>query len=344
MENILLYLIAALCLVLLVVVVFLISAVSNLKKEVWENAQQSQAGTQNLQSNLQNSIIQSVNQTVNQGYAQMNQAFDVKLSNSFNSINRGLGELQKGIGEMQGMANGVEDLKKVLSNVKTRGILGEIQLGNILELILAPAQYETNVETVPGTGKRVEFAVKLPGNEGSPVYLPIDSKFPGDAYAHLVDAAKMGDEEAVIAAEKVLVRQFKDEADDIHTKYVKAPYTTDFAIMFLPVEGLYVQAVELGMIEELQKEYNVIIAGPSTLSALLNALGMGFKTLAIQNNADRVWEVLSDVKSEFDTFEGVLTDLQKDLNKASADLEKLVGTRTRAMQRKLSKVQSLEDK
>jgi len=344
MENILLYIIAALCLVLLVVVILLITSVSNLKKEVWENAQQTQASTQNMQSNLQNSILTSVNQTVSLGYSQVSQSFDTKLSNSFNTINQGLGELQKGLGQMQGMASGVEDLRKVLSNVKTRGILGEIQLGNILEQILAPSMYEQNVETIPGSGKRVEFAVKLPGTGDIPVYLPIDSKFPGDAYAHLVDASRAGDENELIAARKLLVTQFKNEADDIKSKYVQTPYTTDFGIMFLPVESLYLEAVSMGMIELLQREYNVVIAGPSTMSALLNALGMGFKTLAIQKNADQVWMILNDVKSEFDKFEDVLSKLQKDLNASSEDLDKLVGTRTRAIQRTLKKVQSLEDK
>lgn len=343
MENVLLYVIAGLCLVLLVVVVVLISQVSNLKKEVWENAQQTATSTQALQSNLQNSITQSVNQTVSMGYAQMNQAFDTKLSNSFNSINQGLGQLQKDLGEMAGMASGVEDLKKVLSNVKTRGILGEIQLGGILEQILAPSQYDTNVETVPGTGKRVEYAVKLPGQGDMPLYLPVDSKFPGDAYAHLVDAVQAGDSDLATDARKTLVQQFKNEANDIACKYIQTPYTTDFGIMFLPVEGLYAEAVNMGMIETLQREYNVIIAGPSTMAALLNSLQMGFKTLAIQKNATEVWKVLNDVKSEFDNFEGVLDKVQKNINLTSAELDKLVGTRTRAIQRKLKSIQGLED-
>ena len=354
MENILLYVIAALSIVLLIVVIVLITQITNLKKEVWENAQQNANSTQALQSNLQNSIAQTLNQTVtdgytqmynvvSQGYTHMNQAFDTKLSNSFNSINEGLSQLHKNVGEITSMASGVEDLKKVLSNVKTRGILGEIQLGGILEQIMPPSQYETNVETVPGTGKRVEFAVKLPGQGDEPVYLPIDSKFPGDAYSHLVDAAAAADENAVLAARKVLVQQFKNEANDISTKYVQTPYTTDFAVMFLPVEGLYAEAVNLGMIELLQKEYNVIIAGPSSMAALLNSLQMGFKTLAIQKNATQVWKVLGDVKGEFDNFAAVLEKVQKNLNSTSTELDKLVGTRTRAIQRKLKAVQSLED-
>lgn len=365
MESILLYVIAALSVVLLIVVIVLITQITNLKKEVWENAQQNANSTQALQSNLQSSIAQTVNQTVTEGYTQMynvvsqgytqmnqavsqsynhmNQAFDTKLSNSFNSINEGLNQLHKNVGEITSMASGVEDLKKVLSNVKTRGILGEIQLGGILEQIMPPSQYETNVETVPGTGKRVEFAVKLPGQGEDPVYLPIDSKFPGDAYAHLVDAAAAADENAVLAARKILIQQFKNEANDISTKYIQTPYTTDFAVMFLPVEGLYAEAVNLGMIEFLQRNYNVIIAGPSSMAALLNSLQMGFKTLAIQKNATQVWKVLGDVKGEFDNFALVLEKVQKNLNSTSAELDKLIGTRTRAIQRKLKAVQSLED-
>lgn len=325
MENILLYLIAAICVVLVIIVLVLLTQMSKLKNSVLNSSKQNEAVAQAMN----NTLMQSVNQTV---------------SNSYSQINQGLGQLQKGLGEMVGMANGIEDLKKVLSNVKTRGILGEIQLGGILEQILAPNQYDTNVETVPGTGKRVEYAVKLPGAGEEPVYLPIDSKFPGDAYAHLVDAAASADQEAVLAARKILIQQFKNEANDIACKYIQVPYTTDFGVMFLPVEGLYAEAVNMGMIELLQKEYNVIIAGPSTMAALLNSLQMGFKTLAIQKNATQVWKVLSDVKSEFDNFEEVLGKVEKNLAATSKELDSLVGTRTRAIQRKLRSVQRLEDK
>ena len=270
-------------------------------------------------------------------------SLDEKLTRSFDSVRQSLQEVYKGIGEMQNLAAGVGDLKKVLSNVKSRGILGEIQLGSILEQILAPSQYEKNVATVPGSSERVEFAVKMPGDGESCVLLPIDAKFPGDSYSHLLEAYESADPERIAARRRILVSQLKKEAKDIQTKYVQSPYTTEFAVMFLPFEGLYAEAVNMGVMEELQRSCHVMIAGPSTMSALLNSLQMGFKTLAIQQNAGEVWRVLGSVRSEFDKFADVLDSTQKQLDQANKNLDKLVGTRTRAIQRTLKDVQRLGD-
>lgn len=288
----------------------------------------------------------------NRQLAEMRQTVDEKLqktledriSQSFKLVSERLEQVYKGLGEMQNLAAGVGDLKKVLSNVKTRGILGEVQLSAILEQILAPEQYEENVRTRSTGSERVEFAVKLPGDGDSVVWLPIDAKFPGDAYAALVDAYDSGDTAAVDAAAKNLERIIKSEARDIHEKYVEPPYTTDFAIMFLPFEGLYAEVVRRGLLEVLQRDYKINIAGPTTMAALLNSLQMGFKTLAIQKHSSEVWDVLGAVKTEFDKFGTVLEATQARINQANAELDKLIGTRTRSIQRKLRGVTSLGDR
>lgn len=231
----------------------------------------------------------------------------------------------KGLGEMQTLAQGVGDLKKVLTNVKTRGIVGEIQLGAILEDILAPEQYETNVATVPNSRNVVEYAVKLPVEDGSFVWLPIDSKFPGDTYGALRDAYEEGSREQIDACVKQLIATLKSEAKDIHDKYLAPPHTTEFGIMFLPFEGLYAEAVSRGMVEILQRDYHVNLAGPSTMAALLNSLQMSFRTIAIQKRSGEVWSVLGAVKTEFDKFEACLTQTQNRLDQASRELDKLVG-------------------
>ncbi|MBQ3093912.1 MAG: DNA recombination protein RmuC [Clostridia bacterium] len=265
------------------------------------------------------------------------------MTQSFRLVNERLEQVYKGLGEMQTLASGVGDLKKVLSNVKTRGILGEIQLGAILEEILAPEQYDTNVATVPGSSAVVEFAVKLPGTDGEQVYLPIDSKFPGDAYAALQDAYESGSAEAVQAAAQVLMTRIKTFAKDIRDKYIEPPYTTDFGIMFLPFEGLYAEVVNRGMVEVLQREYKVNVAGPSTMAALLNSLQMGFRTLAIQKQSSEVWKLLGAVRTEFDKFGNVLAATQTRLDQANKELDKLVGVRTRAIQRRLRDVERMDD-
>lgn len=267
-----------------------------------------------------------------------------KMNRSFKAVSDQLEQVYKGLGEMQSLASGVGDLKKVLSNVKNRGILGEMQLGAILSEILAPEQYDTNVETIPSSGNRVEFAIKLPGEGDGTVYLPIDSKFPGDTYAALQDAYDTGDKEKVDLAFKELSARIKASAKDIHDKYVKPPFTTNFGIMFLPFEGLYAEVVNHGLVEELQRQYQVNVAGPSTMAALLNSLYMGFRTLAIQKRSDEVWQILSGVKSEFDKFEAVLAKAHTHMKQVEDDLDKLVGVRTRAIQRTLKNVERLDDK
>ncbi|MEG1944406.1 MAG: DNA recombination protein RmuC [Oscillospiraceae bacterium] len=264
-----------------------------------------------------------------------------KIGNSFKIVSERLEQVYKGLGEMQTLAAGVGDLKKVLSNVKTRGIFGEIQLGAILEQMMSKDQYEENVVTKHGSRDPVEFAVKLPNEDSGNVYLPIDAKFPMDAYSALVDAYDQADASIVEAAAKQLEQRIKSEAKDIRDKYIDPPYTTDFAIMFLPVEGMYAEVVRRGLIEKLQRDYKVVIAGPTTMSALLNSLQMGFKTLAIQKRSGEVWEVLGAVKTEFDTFAQVLATARQRLTMANDDLEKLVGVRTRQIQKKLKEVSTL---
>lgn len=271
----------------------------------------------------------------------LQKTLDDRITQSFKLVNDRLEQVYRGLGEMQNLAVGVGDLKKVLSNVKTRGILGEVQLGAILEQILSPEQYEENVITRSTGNDRVEFAVKLPGDDERTVWLPIDAKFPADSYSRLVDAYDTGDPAAIEEAAKNLERVIKSEAKDIHSKYIEPPYTTDFGIMFLPFEGLYAEVVRRGMLETLQREYKVNIAGPTTMAALLNSLQMGFKTLAIQKHSGEVWEVLGAVKTEFGNFSRVLESARKRLRLADEDLEKLVGTRTRAIERKLRGVESL---
>ena len=243
----------------------------------------------------------------------------------------------------QTLASGVGDLKKVLSNVKTRGIFGEIQLGAILEELLAPEQYETNVVTKKGTANPVEYAIKLPGTDGESVYLPIDAKFPADAYTRVRDAYDAGDPVELASAKKLLEAAVKSFARDIRDKYINPPATTDFGIMFLPFEGLYAEVVSCGLVEVLQRDYKVSIAGPTTMAALLNSLQMGFRTLAIQKRSGEVWKVLGAVKTEFDRFGDVLEATQKRLEQTSTELDKLVGVRTRQIRSKLRGVTAMPE-
>lgn len=284
-----------------------------------------------------NKKLEEMRKTVDE---RLQQSIEEKMNRSFSLVNERLEQVYKGLGEMQSLAVGVGDLKKVLSNVKTRGILGEIQLSAILSEILSPEQYEENVATKKGSKNVVEFAVKLPSDDDKFIYLPIDSKFPGDTYAALRDAIDEGDKIKIDLAAKALIARIKSEAKDIHDKYIDPPYTTEFAIMFLPFEGLYSEAVNRGLVEILQRDYKVNIAGPSTMAALLNSLQMGFKTLAVQKRSAEVWEILGAVKQEFDKFGDVLEATQQRLDQANKELDKLVGVRTRQIQRKLKDVQT----
>ena len=271
----------------------------------------------------------------------LQETLDRKLSESFQQVSQRLEAVYKGLGEMQSLAAGVGDLKKVLSNVKTRGILGEIQLGAILEQILSPEQYAANVATKKGSQANVEYAVRLPGSDGRPVWLPVDAKFPLDAYQQLLDAYDAADPALADSAKKALFQRVKGFAREVHAKYIDPPNTTDFAILFIPTEGLYAELIRGGMAETLQRDYQVTLAGPTTMSALLNSLQMGFRTLAIQKRSGEVWKVLGAVKTEFNTFASVLESTQKRLAQAGDDLDKLVGVRTRKIQSTLKQVEAL---
>ncbi|WP_443716129.1 DNA recombination protein RmuC [Ruminococcus bromii] len=282
--------------------------------------------------------LDEMRQTVDE---KLQKTLEEKMNKSFSLVNERLEQVYKGLGEMQTLAVGVGDLKKVLSNVKTRGILGEIQLGAILSEILSKEQYEENIATKKGSKNVVEFAIKLPADGAGTVYLPIDSKFPGDTYSALREAVESGDRQSIESAKKALVQRIKGEAKDIHDKYIDPPNTTEFAIMFLPFEGLYSEVVNMGLVEVLQREYKVNIAGPSTMAALLNSLQMGFKTLAVQKRSAEVWKILGGVKTEFDKFNDVLVMTQQRLDQANKELDKLVGVRTRQIQRQLKDVESV---
>ena len=284
-----------------------------------------------------NQKLEEMRKTVDE---RLEKSLEDKMNKSFSLVSQRLEQVYKGLGEMQSLASGVGDLKKVLSNVKTRGILGEIQLGSILGEILSPEQYAENVATKKGSKNVVEFAVKLPAKDDGFIWLPIDSKFPGDTYAALREAIENGDKNQIDLAAKALIATIKSEAKDISAKYIDPPNTTEFAIMFLPFEGLYSEVVNRGMVEVLQRDYKVNIAGPSTMAALLNSIQMGFKTLAVQKRSAEVWKVLGGVKKEFDSFAKVLESTQKRLDQANKDLDTLVGVRTRQIQRRLKDVET----
>lgn len=275
----------------------------------------------------------------------LHKTLEERLGKSFEMVTKQLLVVQKGLGEMQHIASGVGDLKKVLTNVKTRGFLGEIQLGNILEEIMAPDQYAANVKTKKGSDSLVEYAIKLPGKNTADgaVYLPIDAKFPQEDYVRLQSAYDAGDQVAIEASLKSLLQTVKKFARDIAQKYIDPPHTTDFGIMFLPIEGLFAEVVrQPDMIAFLQREYKIVVTGPTTMAAMLNSLQMGFKTLAIQKRSSEVWNVLAAVKKEFNNFGSVLEKAQKKINEANSEIENLVGTRTRMMQSKLKTVEQLE--
>ncbi len=268
---------------------------------------------------------------------------EARLGESFRLVSERLEQVHRGLGEMQGLAAGVGDLKRVLSNVKTRGTFGEVQLGALLEQILTPEQFAANVATLPGSAERVEFAVRLPGgSDERPVWLPIDAKFPREDYERLLDAQERADAEAAHAAGAALERRVREEARRIRDKYVGPPHTTDFALLFLPTEGLYAEVIRRpGLFEALQRDLRVTVAGPTTLAALLNSLQMGFRTLAIEQRSSEVWVLLGAVKTEFAKFAGVLEKTKKKLDEAANSID-AAGVRTRAIERKLRAVESLD--
>ncbi len=269
-----------------------------------------------------------------------------RLTESFSQVSDRLQQVHQGLGEMKSLASGVGDLKKVLANVKVRGVLGEMQLENLLAGLLSPEQYAHNVTTGKGGREQVEFAIKLPGkdDEGKTVFLPIDSKFPLEAYYRLVEAAEKDERDAFRVAGKAIEVEMRRCARDIRDKYLNPPETTDFGILFLPVEGLFAEVVRnTALLETIQREFNVIVTGPTTLAALLNSLQMGFRTFAIQKRTGEVWKVLAQVKTEFARFEDVLVKTQSRITQAGTELDKLVGVRTRAIQRRLRQVEDVSD-
>ncbi len=277
------------------------------------------------------------------GYGQVTRDTSRAVVDQMGLVNQRLESVYQGLGEMRNVANSVGDLKKILSNVKTRGILGEVQLAGILGQIMSKEQYAENVETIPGSNYRVEFAIKLPGDGDNPVYLPIDSKFPGDAYAVLMDAYELGDKAIISQTRKALMSGLKNMAKDIKNKYIEPPYTTDFGIMFLPFEGLYSEAINCGMVEELQRCHNITIAGPTTMAALINSLQMGFNTLVMEKKSHEVWETLGAVKTEFEKFDKGLNSVRKHFADIDNELDSLVGTRSRVINRKLRSVISMDE-
>ncbi|SMM99382.1 DNA recombination protein RmuC [uncultured Candidatus Thioglobus sp.] len=298
--------------------------------------------------------LDTINQENSKQLTAMRQTVDEKLQStlekrlgeSFKQVSDRLEQVHKGLGEMQSVANDVGDLKKVLSNVKTRGTLGEYQLEGILEAMLSPEQYAKNVATKKGSQANVEFAIKLPGkNHDNPVWIPIDAKYPREDYERLIDAYDVGDKPQIELIKKKLLKSIELFAKDISTKYIDPPHTTDFAVMYLPDEGLYAEVLrDVSLFERLQRKYKITITGPTTLAAFLSSLQMGFKTLAVQKRSSEVWQVLTEVKSEFSTFSNTFKQVQKQLNTASDTLEKLRTTRTNVLERKLKAVETLENK
>lgn len=283
--------------------------------------------------------LEKIRETVDE---KLQKTLEARLGQSFELVSNQLQAVQKGLGEMQSLANGVGDLKRVLTNVKSRGVLGEYQLQAILENLLSPDQYVVNA-SVNGTRERVEFAIKMPGQEEA-VLLPIDSKFPQESYLRLVDAYEANEKTSIDFYRAELIKAVRKSAADIQVKYIHPPSTTDFAILFLPVESLYAEILrEPGLAQQIQQNYKVIVTGPTTLSAILNSLQMGFRTLAIQKRSAEVWQVLGAIKTEFGKFGELLERTQKKLTEANSELDKLVGVRTRVIQRKLKEVQELPE-
>jgi Uncharacterized protein conserved in bacteria len=322
----------------------------DMSKRISEMAVENEQKLENVRKTMETKIaalqvdnniqLEKMRETVDE---KLQKTLNDRISKSFEMVNKSLQEVTDGIGAMKTIARDVNGLSNVLSNVKTRGIVGEIQLGAILREILSPDQYDENVNTVGHGQNRVEFAVRLPGEGTDVVYLPIDSKFPGETYQQYRNALDSGDKAAADAAGRKLDTVIRAEAKDIHDKYIEPPQTTDFAIMFLPFEGLYAEVINRGFVETLQRDYKVVIAGPTTMSALLNSLQMGFKTLAIQKHTSEVWNTLSAVKTEFGKFTDILESAQDKINRANDDLGKLIGARTNKINKRLEEVSALTD-
>lgn len=317
-----------------------------LNKQFTDTSMSIEQRLENIRISMENKVT-AMTEENNKQLTEMRNTVDEKLQKtleerigrSFKQVSDTLEQVTRGLGEMQTLAAGVGDLKKVLSNVKTRGIVGEIQLGAILEQILSPEQYDENI-AVKGGSERVEYAVKFPGEGDNFVYLPIDAKFPADAYTRLLDAYDAGDKALIKTATDGLKNAVLKAAKDIRTKYVQPPKTTEFAILFLPFEGLYAEVLRLGIVDTLQRDYRINIAGPTTMAAMLNSFQMGFKSIALQKRSGEVWDTLAKVREEFNKFGGVLEKTQAKMTQAQKELDELVGVRTRQIQRALKNVSS----
>ncbi len=316
-----------------------VSSFNDLQKEKFAQMEIKQS---ELMRNTENKL-EFIRTTVEE---KLEKTLSERLGQSFETVGKQLIEVQKGLGEMQTLAQDVGGLKRVLSNVKMRGGIGEVQLSMLLEQILAPDQYEANVKTKQGSSDLVEFAVKLPGKDENnhQVWLPIDAKFPKDIYEQLQTAYDIGDTVQIEQAQKTLENTIKKMAKDISEKYIDPPNTTDFGIMFLPFEGIYAEVVrKASLLEELQRTYKIVVTGPTTLAAILNSLHMGFRTLAIQQRSSEVWKVLGAVKKEFESFGGLMQKAQKNIQTGMDQLDDVMGMRTKAIQRKLRSVESLNE-
>jgi DNA recombination protein RmuC len=325
----------------------------NVQETLKDNREETNKQLDRINTTLENKM-KSLQDSNEKRLAQMQGVVEEKLEKtlnerlklSFETVSKNLESVQKGLGEMQSLAMDVGGLKKAISNVKTRGVFGEVQLERILEQMLTSSQYEKNVQVKDRTQERVEFAIKLPGKneDESSVYLPIDSKFPSEDYDALLSAYDIGDKPSIDAAKKVFANKIKSFAKDISGKYINPPSTTDFAILFLPFESLYAEVVQTpGLFEDIQINHKITVTGPTTLSAFLNALQIGFKTLTIEKRTSEVWDTLGAVKTEFKTFGDVLNNVQRKLLGANEDLSKLIGTRTRAINRKLRNIEELPE-
>lgn len=315
-----------------------IKSFNEIQKEKFANLESRQ---QNLVQHTENKL-ESIRTIVEE---KLEKTLNERLKQSFSTVSSQLTEVQKGLGEMKVLANDVGGLKKVLSNVKMRGGFGEIQLSMLLEQLLSPEQYEANVKTKPGSNDNVEFAIRLPGRDdhNTTVWLPIDAKFPKDVYEKLQHTYDQGEVAEINQAKKDLFNAIRKMSRDIFEKYIDPPHTTDFAIMFLPFEGIFAEVIrQAGLLEELQRDYNVIVTGPTTLGAILNSLQMGFKTLAIQKRSSEVWQILGEVKNEFEKFGGLLGKAQANIQTGLNQLDDVIGVRTRAIQKKLRKVETIQ--
>jgi DNA recombination protein RmuC len=319
---------------------------NELNKQTVENVKDIRQTTENQLKSIREDNTKQLDEMRKTVDEKLQKTLNERLSQSFETVGKQLQAVQEGLGEMKNLATDVGGLKKVLSNVKMRGGIGEIQLSMLLEQILAPDQYEANVKTKSSSAELVEFAIKLPGRDdsGKSVWLPIDAKFPKDIYEQLQDAYEEGDQNKILAAQKNLEATIKKMAKDISDKYIDPPNTTDFGIMFLPFEGIYAEVVrKAALLEDLQRNYKIIVTGPTTLAAILNSLQMGFKTLAIQKRSGEVWQVLGAVKKEFENFGGLMEKAQKNIQTGLDQLDDVLGKRTRAIQRKLKDVEALNE-